>query len=80
MQCLQSDALAHRGFLARSRRIPIEALYAHARGQGKRLVLCGMFLSSQILRLGLLQLGMQRLPMFLPSMITIPSLAALSSW
>ena len=38
---LQSDALAHRGFLARSRRIPVEALFAHATRSKKRLVLCG---------------------------------------
>lgn len=38
---VQSDALAHRGFLARSRRIPVEALFGHAQRHGKRLVLCG---------------------------------------
>ena len=37
----QAEALAHRGFLARARHIPVEALYAHAQSQGKRLVLCG---------------------------------------
>lgn len=37
-----SDApAAHRGFSARARSIPIEALYHQARSQGKRLVLCG---------------------------------------
>lgn len=32
---------AHRGFLARAEAVPAEALYAHARRQGLRLVLCG---------------------------------------
>ena len=32
---------AHRGFLARSRSIPIQSLYQEARSRGKRLVLCG---------------------------------------
>lgn len=33
--------LAHRGFLARARSIPIQQLYAEARARGKRLVLTG---------------------------------------
>jgi hypothetical protein len=32
---------AHRGFSARAKAIPIEALYHQARARGKRLVLCG---------------------------------------
>lgn len=31
----------HRGFLGRAQAVPVEALYAHARRQGLRLVLCG---------------------------------------
>ena len=31
----------HRGFLARAQGVPVEALYAHARRQGLRLVICG---------------------------------------
>ena len=38
----QVTALAHRGFLARARGVPVEALYAHATRQGRRLVLCGI--------------------------------------
>lgn len=34
-------ALVHRGFLVRARGVPVLPLYAHARRQGKRLVLCG---------------------------------------
>ncbi len=37
--------LAHRGFLARARSIPIQQLYAEARARGKRLVLTGEQLS-----------------------------------
>ena len=37
----QEGILAHRGFMARARGIPVEALYAHAIRQGRRLVLCG---------------------------------------
>jgi len=46
---LQVTALAHRGFLARARGIPVEALYAHAARQGRRLVLCGKTLVEQSL-------------------------------
>ena len=42
LQRWQEMPSAHRGFLARARGIPIQYLYAHARSQGLRLVLCGM--------------------------------------
>jgi hypothetical protein len=32
---------AHRGFLARSKAVPIQQLLALAQGSGRRLVLCG---------------------------------------
>ena len=38
---VQAVPAAHRGFLARARSVPIEALYEHACRQGRRLVLSG---------------------------------------
>lgn len=52
----QAGALAHRGFLARSRHIPVEALYAHATSQGKTLVLCGHSLGGAVALLCTLRL------------------------
>jgi hypothetical protein len=37
---------AHRGFLARSKAVPIQQLLALAQGSGRRLVLCGHSLVS----------------------------------
>ena len=39
-------AAAHRGYLGRSRGVPIEQIHRHALQQGKRLVLCGAPLST----------------------------------
>ena len=38
---LPEAAAAHRGYLGRSRGVPIEHIHRHALQQGKRLVLCG---------------------------------------
>lgn len=38
---LQERPAAHRGYLGRSRHIPVEELFATAQSKGKRLILCG---------------------------------------
>lgn len=45
--CQTHVAAAHRGYLGRSREIPIEQIHHHALQQGKRLVLCGVSPSQQ---------------------------------
>ncbi|DBA84969.1 TPA: hypothetical protein ACH3X2_005709 [Trebouxia sp. C0005] len=66
----QATALAHRGFLARARGIPVEALYAHAKRQGRRLVLCGHSLGGAVALLCALRL-LQGLPRGDPSLYCI---------
>ncbi|DBA94509.1 TPA: hypothetical protein ACH3X1_002100 [Trebouxia sp. C0004] len=66
----QANALAHRGFLARARGIPVEALYAHAKRQGRRLVLCGHSLGGAVALLCTLRL-LQGLPKGDPSLYCI---------
>ncbi|KAF6262739.1 hypothetical protein COO60DRAFT_1699155 [Scenedesmus sp. NREL 46B-D3] len=47
---------AHRGFLARSKAVPIQQLLALAQGSGRRLVLCGHSLGGAVAKLVGLQL------------------------
>ncbi|KAA6420193.1 MAG: hypothetical protein FRX49_09856, partial [Trebouxia sp. A1-2] len=67
---IKATAVAHRGFLARARGIPVEALYAHAKRQGRRLVLCGHSLGGAVALLCALRL-LQGLPRGDPSLYCI---------
>jgi len=57
----QQAPAAHRGFIMRSQDIPIDALFAEAQKQGKRLVLCGHSLGGAVATLTAINL-LQRLP------------------
>ena len=49
-------AAVHRGFLSRARGVQVEALWAHARRQGLRLILCGHSLGAAVAQLCTLRL------------------------